>query len=256
MIVFSSKAYELIDLLTEADQASVERVRGIVKEVQDKFFSEYNLPMPEIKIRDLTAVKWLAKAILRVSFTDKPRQHVLEVQKAILGDDETLKRVITHEMIHVWQHQTGNLSNLVQMSRLGLDARGHGKDFHDWAEKINAVMGPNYVNLKSDETYKIEYTKEYYILIQPHFPGGFYNEQKGWGWSWAARPSAEQKKEIDRRIHISRAKLFKVKDPKWQGRVMIKQFGGYSIPKKGLPTYDEIQKELEQIYNSGKEITV
>lgn len=253
MIIFSSKAYELIELLTEADQASVGKVKGIVKEVQDKFFSEHNLPMPEIKIRDYTNVQWLGREIIRLKpLTGEILLHQLEIQKGIINDEETLKRVITHEMIHLWQNVTTDPKKLYTMHKLGLSNEGHGSEFRQYAEKINAIMGKDYVTENSDETYKVESTKEYYILIQPHTLSG---EHRGYGWTWAARPSVAQKEMIKERQQEKNAKLFKIKEPRWLSGAPIKKYGGYSLPRAGL-NWEKDNKELEQIYNSGKEITI
>lgn len=250
-----SKAAQIIDALTEVDQASVDKIKGIVQEVMDAYFKNENLPMPGISIKNFTNVRWLGQMHTKVipPYTQSDATHVLEIQKAILNDDNTLKRVIAHEMIHLWQNINKTPQDFSMIARLGYSGGGHGRDFFAYAAKINAIAGPDYVTEKSDETYKIERTKEFYLLIEPYL---ITHDILGFGWSWAARPSAQQKEEIKNRQINANAKLFKSKDPRWLGGVQIKKWGGRSIPKSGATGSEEKVRDLKQIFMSGQEIVL
>ena len=251
-----SKAAQVIDSLTEAgSQDEINRVRAIAQEVMDKHFPGENLPMPEINVRNYINVKWLGlmRTKLVPPYVDKPL-FILEIQKAIINDPETLRRVIAHEVVHEWQNIHKDNLELMMMARFQTPDIGHGKDFEDKAAQINTIEGPDYITKKSDDSYKLENRKEYYLLIQPKL------DKDGnvlfLGWSWAARPSIQQREEIMMRMVNKNAKLFKSKDPQWLNGVQIKRFGGFSYSAPGQSQTPEKNAELTRIYNSGESIEV
>jgi hypothetical protein len=253
-----SKAAQIIDAIDEVgSQASIEQVSSVVKEVLDSYFKEHNLPVPEINVRNFTNVGWLGQMRTRLTKTvfdpDIKVFHTLEVQKSILNDPETLRRVVAHEMIHLWQNATQPADKLYMIVKYGLDpSGGHGQDFLDYAAKINAMVGSEYITPKSDETYKVALENEYYILIEPVKEEQ--NLHVKFGWSIAVRPSVKQREEIIRRMVQHQARLFKTKNPIFLGGAPLKMFGGFSYAPLGKAGSDEKNAELERLYNSGQRI--
>jgi predicted SprT family Zn-dependent metalloprotease len=227
---------------------SVMQVEHSIKKFLDKFFKEYNLPMPRIKIVNNVGSRWLG----RDSYSPRVDKNntVMEIQKRITGDEKTLDRVIAHELIHHYsflvnfahpEHGEDNWKKAAQKSRLGFKEDAHGKEFKEWADKINAVMGKDYVTEKSDESFVIESDKDFFILLSP------VNKDLGKiGWAWTVRPSEEQKNVIKQKI-MEGSKLFTSRDEKFTAGVKIKKYGGISVPIK-----KELQDELKEMYKSGK----
>ena len=83
---------------------SVMQVETSVKKYLDKFFKEYNLPIPRIKIVDSMTAKWLGRDVYDPK-VDKSNT-TMEIQKSILNDEKTLDRVLCHELIHHWDFVT------------------------------------------------------------------------------------------------------------------------------------------------------
>lgn len=131
-----SKANNLLMIFEAAD---VQKVKEIAKELLDKFFSEYDLPVPDVKLKNNLNPKWLAR---HVCFNTNRGNSNIEVQKSILDDDRTIRRVIAHELIHHWQcfkekdDKSFNPAYHRAMRAIGKDT-GHGESFEMWAKKIN-----------------------------------------------------------------------------------------------------------------------
>lgn len=226
---------------------SIAQVEREVKKLLDKFFQEYKLPIPKIKIVDRPTSRWLGRDVYTPSLNKN--NTTLEVQKSIINDEKTLNRVLAHELIHHFNFlaqyahpDTGDEAwkKYLQLRRYGIKEDAHGKEFKEWAAKINAVMGADYVTEKSNSDYVIEDTKEFYLLIKP-----IHNE---FGWAWSMRPSPEIKSIIQQKI-MDGGKLFLSKDRKFLSGTRIKKYGGLSVPLK-----DDFKKELSDMYNSNKDI--
>jgi len=229
---------------------SVVQIEGLIKHLLIKFFSDIQLPMPIVKIVNNTVPKWLGRCVYTHNANEN--RSVIEIQKSIANDEKTLDRVLCHELIHAvdFYKQFGhpeqgkeNWDKYVTHRRLGFKSDGHGKEFQEWAAKINSVMGPDYVTEKSDTSYVIEVTKEYFLLVMPTSKG-----VEKYGWAWTVRPSTEQKSVIQSKI-MEGGRLFMSKDGRWMSGAKIKKYGGMSVPTK-----DDGKQALKDIYTSGKDI--
>jgi hypothetical protein len=196
-------------------------VTTLVREILDRFFGDQDLPTPKLKFSNSTSARWLA----RCKWYPNSDNSEIEVQKSALGDEKTLRRVLTHELIHHWQYLRTDQFQAVALAKLGVNPEGHGTDFMQYAAKINATMGADYVSKTSDQSYDTSEVPAFYILVQPHSDGRL-------GYSVALRPSAKQKVEIHDRIMNKQGKLFRITDGRfWMGAAPIKRLGGYVLPK-------------------------
>lgn len=227
---------ELTTQLSEAVATS--EVEGIIRSLLDRFFREHALPTPRLKFVNKLSARYLARCKWHAGDDNTE----IEIQKSILGDEETLRRVLTHELIHHWQFLRTDQATALSYAKLGLKLDGHGQDFEDYAAKINAVLGAGYVTKTSDQSYDTAEVPPYYVLVQPH--------GTRFGFSVALRPSAAQKAEIENRRAQYHAKLFRITDGRFTKGVPIKKFGGYVAPKD-KPAHDEFLKNL---YNTGQEV--
>lgn len=195
------------------------------------------LPRPIIKLRDNLGSKWLGRCTYRLS---SPDTTVIEIQKAILAHERTLERVVAHEMIHHVEALTMTPEER-RMLQLGVKPQGHGSDFLAHASKINAVMGNNFVTVKSDQEYVIENTKkkEFYLLIAPLF----HRNHPRLGWAWSPRPSPDALEWAQKRVQEG-GKLIKSTDLRWTAGAKLKRFGGLAVPSN-----DEEAKLLRELYD-------
>jgi hypothetical protein len=239
-----SKATDVIDIL---ESAAVDQVKDVVKWAKDKFFSQFDMPVPDVKIRDNLGAGWLA----RHKCTKDKKDVVIEVQKSILDDDRTLRRCITHEMIHNWQCyfevEDKDFGRDYQkiMRRVGVD-RAHGDSFQQWADKINKIMGDNYVTKTSDTEYLQSETKEFFILVAPSKSSRYAGKMS---YAYFSRPSEKMKQAIDMSSTYDTARVFKTKNRRFLRGQVFKVYGPLSIPSD-----EETQKLLKDIYDSGERV--
>ena len=240
--------------LTRVEAAvSVMRVEASIKKIMAKWFKDFNLPMPRIKIANNLKTSWLGRCKYRTGEDNT----WLEIQKKITDDDKTLDRILTHEIIHHWEFlvlsrlPTSNTSRLKarQAYTLGDWQSSHGKPFKDWCAKINAVMGKDYVTEKSDGTYALKsLNKDYYVLIAP---SPAYNRLS---WAWAARPSATQWGVIKWFKDNRKAKLVKTRDDRFLDGQRIAKNGSMSLPHTGTEDGKTLSGFLQEMYESGKDV--
>ena len=228
---------------------SVMHVEEAIKKFLDKFFKEYSLPMPRIKIVNNVGSKWLGRCEYKPSVD--PNNTTIQIQKRVTEDEKSLDRIIAHEIIHHWEFITRFTDPKTGAQeraklKLGLSRGGHGKDFYAWADKINSVYGKDYVTERSDESYVTTLEKDYFLLIVPADRFGYKGKL---GWAWCTRPTEEMKQAIERRIIENGAKLFKSKDDYFTKGAKIKKYGGISISSDASS-----QEKLQEIFKNGKEI--
>lgn len=216
--------------------ASVADVERIIRELLASYFAEHSLPMPEIKFSHRTGAKNLASCSWRPGSDNT----VLEIQRSILADEKTLRRVLAHELIHHWEFLRTDQTTARALARLGLKNDGHGANFEEYAARINAIAGEGYVTKKSDQSYDTSVAPAYYILVEPH--------GQRYGYTIAIRPSAAQKIVIDHKRQTRIARLFKITDGRFLNGAPIKRHGGFSIP-----TNPEHAAALATLYATGKE---
>lgn len=198
----------------------------LAKKLLKKYFRDLgSLPTPTFKIENNPKSRWLGRCVFDPK---KPATTSIKIQKSILGDERTVKRVLAHELIH-------HVAFMIDPSLTRTD-KGHGAFFQKWASKINAIEGPNFVGKKSDETYVEQVDQEFFLLIQLMNSGSL-------GYSWAQRLSSDQKKLVSKYLKIG-GRLFKSKDKRWTSGTTISD--SFSIPRAAG------QKLLKEIFEHGK----
>ena len=232
---------------------SVMQVETSLKKIMNKFFKEYDLPIPRIKIANSLTATWLGRDVYKSGDTNT----TLEIQKRITDDEKTLDRILAHELIHHWEFlilnpKADSKNSYIQRANHTYQGKqtSHGRPFRDWSAKINAVMGKDYVTEKSDSTYVLtSIDKDYYVLITP----SVYKGKLGWG--WAVRPSSIQWQIIKYNVENRNAKLFKTRDDRFLRGTKIKR-GSQSIPHSGTEEGKILDGFLQEMYKSGKEVTI
>jgi predicted SprT family Zn-dependent metalloprotease len=99
------------------------------------FFSD--LPSFEVKIMNNSS-----RTLGLASYRTKEQKMTVKIQKRISHDYEAVRKIIAHEMVHIWQfNQKYILKNNVETN--------HGKDFLRIADEVNAILGAGYVTIKA-----------------------------------------------------------------------------------------------------------
>jgi hypothetical protein len=241
--------------LTRIEAAvSVMQVEASIRKILSKFFKEYDLPMPKIKIANSLSSRWLG----RTTYKTNDSTTLIEVQRSITDDEKTLDRILTHELIHHWEFlvirnpQADTTQSLIKHAKAKYSAtyNSHGRAFQDWCTKINAVMGKDYVTEKTDSTYVLTLDKEFFILVLPSAV-----HQDAYAWSWAIRPSARQWAYIKRMEVNYKAKLYKTADSRFLSGNKLGT-SAFSLANRGTEEGKILNTYLKEMYNSKKPITV
>jgi hypothetical protein len=144
-----------------------------------------SLPEPQIRIADYTRSKWLG----RTEWKHGDPNTVILLQKAICYDEETLTRVLAHELVHheqmlkVWSTYPGGKGFDRRVRQEG----GHGWVFKEIADRWNAKHGKDFITAKSDESYEKQFTERPFFLLL---------SRTSWGsprWQASIRISGKQK---------------------------------------------------------------
>jgi len=229
-------------LIAEAkDTATAATVTAVIRELLNRHFKEHDLPIPKVKLSNLSRSDYLAMCRWRAGEDNT----TMVVQKAAMGDPDTLRRVLAHELIHHWQSLRTDQTRNIELARMKLRGEGHGPDFMQYAARINAIEGPDYVTKTSDQSYDTSRVPPFYIIIQPH-------EGTELGYNVASRPSKQQKTIMQDWIVRRQARLFRITDGDlWQGALPVKRFGGYGVPRD-----PGIAAALRKLYDSGNMVPI
>ena len=203
---------------------------GEVWDIVDKYARFFGLgpdELPEIEIHDNLGSKWFALTVWHPSL---PHTSTIQIQKVALEDEQTVERILAHEMIH---HV--NFLRMTAAERTALKyAKGtlsddHGEKFHEMAALVNEEMGEGFVSERADEDFKVAPNeRKFFLLIEPVYSGRML------GYSWAAKMSKHATEEVERRTkNMDDVVLVETTDVRFTKGVKIKRYGGSSVPKPG-----------------------
>lgn len=204
-------------------------------------FGMDNAPMPVVTIRDNVGSSWLGRHLHWPYRARRPNE--IQIQRSVLQDARTLERVVAHEMAHNFV--------AVESQEAGLTPpdEPHGRAFLAAAAIINRAVGDDcFITVTSDQTYSIDNVclKPYTLLIGKAAGGGL-------GYTYAVRPSAEQKAVIERALLLG-ARVAMTTDLYWaQGRAL-------KIGSRRLTTIDADKEpkraaELIALFNAAEDRT-
>lgn len=96
-----------------------------------------DLPPFEIKIMDNRS-----RTLGLASYKTVSKKMTIKIQRRVSHDYEAVRRILAHEMVHIWQfNQKYILKNAVEID--------HGKDFLRIAAEVNDILGVGYVTEKA-----------------------------------------------------------------------------------------------------------
>jgi len=108
---------------------------------------------------------------------------IIQLQRSILKDETTLRRIIAHELCHHADNLVNGKKLIEKYQGTGergwrmvmneLRQTGHGKGWKEFTLKYNAKYGADFVNEKSDESLVVEKlpVKPYYIALHKRTDG-------------------------------------------------------------------------------------
>lgn len=153
-------------------------------------------PPPRWQLKNNLGPRWLG----RCEWSPRaPETCTIYVQKVATTDARTLERVAAHELCHHAEFLGGVAKYMAKygagppdkvmryVSTMMRAQASHAEPFLAGAAKVNAVMGKDFVTVKSDESYALDDTgRSFYVLVGPISPG-----TDRLGWCWAARLSPQ-----------------------------------------------------------------
>jgi hypothetical protein len=195
-------------------------------------------PPLSFRIRDNPSSRWGGRYLY------KPGTLVeIQIQKRVIPDNKTLERIVAHEMAHHadFVHQAREItkqpmSTLVSSPVTIRLALAHGDQWQAQADKINRVMGADFVTVFSDSSYveSAVTSKPFYLLIIP------LGSQFGIANAVTLTPAALHAVQV---LQAQGAKIFKTNDARWRRR-------GVPHMRSGRVAFHKDQKDLRKLYSS------
>lgn len=212
------------------------------------------LPFPEFKIVNTPRSRWLGqckwKYGLKMGQPFYDPNTVIEVQKSVMVDETSLKRILAHELCHHQVFLDIDGPNLVKLGYYTFKMMygrkdGHGADFMAVASRFNAKYGADFVSRTSDENVVVDADiKPYFIFIMA--TNGLVPGQKLF-YQVSGRLSPKQQQFVLGRGFLSH-RLTKTDDPSFIKGCRIG--GQWSYIPKSSPNYEERMRKLAELFNS------
>jgi hypothetical protein len=116
------------------------------------------MPSPQIIIVNKLSVSWDGHCEFKYSSGNS----VIQIQKRLLIDEESAKRVIAHEICHHWAFRSAFQGDVSER-----DSEGHGSVWMRAASVINGHTGSDFVTEKTDSSYtrSTDSGKEFYVYM-------------------------------------------------------------------------------------------
>jgi len=184
--------------------------------------------IPKIAFRNDLTSRWLG----RYAYTTKPgKVNTIQIQRRVLHDERTLERIMAHEMAHHVDFLTTPPSPRGSQDFAPL-RDPHGPSWQAQADKVNRVMGQNFVTELSDESYVLApETKPYTLLIVKTLKGRL-----------GYQASVHFYPEVVARMSAILKKAIRSTDPRWARAPKI---GSRSM---ALPKNEEETQALLELY--------
>ena len=135
-------------------------LEGIARKYLNMLPRGSEVPSPRMQVVNTPSIGW---AGLSEWHHNQQISGLIKVQKMAVEDEETLERVIAHEVCHYWEFYSTYEFGLGDPEDLGHSTNSL------WvkaARIINGKVGdPNFVSELSDTSYVFRNSKEFYILV-------------------------------------------------------------------------------------------
>jgi hypothetical protein len=207
--------------------------------------------IPGIAIRNAPTSKWVGRYVFKWPNLDRPetldpRRSLMEIQKRIMFDERSLERVVAHEMVH-HAELIGLINGEARLNRFyHREIMEHGPRWQALADKVNRVMGADFVTVISDASYvRAPVTRPFVLMITKFQSKGV----ERIGYATAVKISENQREYLLRTGPKINARLIMSTDPRW---VTGKKIGGLKV---SAPSKPEDQRALMALYEKAGPIT-
>lgn len=229
-----------------AEDVTGPALRGVPQKVIDaawKYARLLGVPViPSIAIRNHLSSGWLGRCHFRLHESGT-RLNLMEIQKRTMHDERTLDRVIAHEMCHHAEFLAFTEKDIVLL-KAGVRRTSHGAPWQRFADKVNRVMGKDYVTVVSDASVVLApETKPFLLLIAEIRPGRL-------GFSVSVRITHKVKETLWRYSKLGMgARILSSKDPRWAKGPKIGP-GMLAVPIK-----PEDKQDLQALFDTASPIS-
>lgn len=154
-----------------------------------------------------------------------------------MGDETTLRRILLHELIHHADFVKNAAGNKFEHKLTG----GHGKFFREHMQRINSVLGKDFITERGDATLILNPKEvDYWLIIRELAP-------KQYGYQYAIRLSSKQKEAVKTFMEQPNYRVIRTKDRRYLNGSPIKLYGTWSAPRE-----PEQQDYLEKLYSESR----
>lgn len=188
--------------------------------------------LPKFTVKNNLRSPWLGRHLWKFG-----QPSVIELQATLFDNEETLERVIAHEMAHhavVADAEAGDGSTLVELIRD--PTKAHGAEWKEYAKKINQAVGDSGFVTEYTDHQTSETSKSYYLWIEHEVR---HNRLR---YSVAGKLSAAMRSAMARGLQAGTGKLLEVTDPQWLGGPGIGR--GSIVPKS-----PELKAALQKLWD-------
>lgn len=221
------------------------------------------LPEPELKIVNQPRANWLGQDNWQLRIENGKwswdETTTISLQRSILNDENTLRRIIAHELCHHAEALTTSLEKAKEQEAKGLGewgfkefsrylrrSNGHGPEWRKYAQKFNAKYGADFVTEKSDESYAVEEQelRPYHILLKRDYDGKLAYEV-------SSRISPKMKRQLDRMAQDKEGteyRLTQTNDRRFYEGHLIGSY--YWVHPKD----ENVQATLEQLWEKAQKV--
>ena len=209
-------------------------LEGIARKYLNMLPRGTEIPPPMMQTVDQPSMDW---AGLSEWHHDKQVHGLIKVQKAALEDEETLERVIAHEICHYWEFFATFEWNQGDPEKLG-----HGTDSL-WAKAARIINGkvgdPNFISELSDTSYVFRNSKEFYVLVA--------QGMSELGWVWFSKITQNMMAPIQRLMANGPVAILRTNRDSFLSSKA-------KLPNIGIPRDDKnMEKLLQQAFRYAKQ---
>ena len=189
--------------------------------------------IPRIAIRNNLSSSWLGRCHFKLG-----HENLMEIQKRVMYDDRTLERIVAHEMAHHADYLELTASEIA-MLRARIKRTSHGPRWQSFANKINRVMGEDFVTVFSDASHiTAPETKPFVLMIVKMSSGRF-------GFAIGVRFTDRMRSSVYRQGSSMEVRLIESKDPRWANGPRI------GLGKFAMPIKPEDYQALQDLFVKG-----
>jgi hypothetical protein len=189
--------------------------------------------LPRIAIRNNISSTWLGRCHFKLG-----QENLMEIQKRVMYDDRTLERIVAHEMAHHADYLELT-ENEIALLRARIKRTSHGPRWQAFANKINRVMGDDFVTVFSDASHiTAPETKPFVLMIAKMHNGRL-------AYAFGVRFTERMRASVYRQGASMEVRLIESRDPRWTKGPRI------GLGKLAIPIKPSDYQDLQDLFAKG-----